>query len=538
MAMEPSSIDVLVLTPLAEELKALRAELGQPDIEDADNNFAYVSWQHVELKGRTNGCVVAVIPPDKDQLPAGNATHLALATWSPRCFALMGIAGKINNKVKLGDVVVARHVIQWDAKRKEQARPYSKARASYSITPIPIGGWGPNISNLLKSNDEKYKRWVEHCIRDRPPEAEQSFPTLHVEDIASGSATIDSEEMVRMLSHLSRHLYAVETEAAAALTAFSSRAPGIAPIVIRGISDPSTNKSQSDAIGEGAWRNYAASNAAKLLVCLLRSYPIPRQRNAKFQVDPLGSAAAGQVINRRLPKGTPTHQSPHAPEDDDLAKPMLQDLRHWEQGQVAPQVLPRNDQAKPLPPQPYWVHPYALQNNFTGRARQRKMLTKWLTRSSEPIFALIDIGGMGKSALTWVWLHHDVLGSPLPGTPLDNPQIVEACRVPERMRPAGIFWWSFYERQASFAAFVKDALVYASGASVHLNDVPSIPEQVRTLVTLLQQKRLLIVLDGFERELRAYASLSAAYQGDVVIEDERGEHRSCTRVCLQSLYHA
>src|SRR5262249_9732148 len=40
--------------------------------------------------------------------------------------------------------------------------------------------------------------------------------------------------------------------------------------------------------------------------------------------------------------------------------------------------------------------------------------------------------------------------------------------------------------------------------------------------------RLLLVLDGIERELRAYASLGAAYQGDDVERETSGQHRACT----------
>lgn len=96
-----------------------------------------------------------------------------------------------------------------------------------------------------------------------------------MEDIASGSATIDSEYTRQMISAFSRYLFAVETEAAAALEAFQSRHPSLPSILIRGISDPSASKSESDAVGDGAWRRYAARNAAKLLVYLLSIYKIP-----------------------------------------------------------------------------------------------------------------------------------------------------------------------------------------------------------------------------------------------------------------------
>jgi tetratricopeptide (TPR) repeat protein len=184
--------------------------------------------------------------------------------------------------------------------------------------------------------------------------------------------------------------------------------------------------------------------------------------------------------------------------------------------------------APPLPPQPYFAHPYPLQENFTGRARERKMLTGWLSGGQWPVLALVAMGGMGKSALTWAWLQRDVLGHSLPGLAPDPPEVVEPCRVPEARRPEGVLWWSFYEREARFAVFLDYALAYASAGNVDAAAVSSAYDKVQHLVTLLQQRRLLLILDGFERELRAYASLNAAYQGDELAGEAGGDFRGCT----------
>jgi hypothetical protein len=156
------------------------------------------------------------------------------------------------------------------------------------------------------------------------------------------------------------------------------------------------------------------------------------------------------------------------------------------------------------------------------------MLTGWLASDDRPVFALVAIGGMGKSALTWAWLQRDVLGLPLPGQAPDDPEAAAACRVPESGRPEGVLWWSFYEREAGFVGFLNRALTYTGGGKLDLAAIPSAYDKAAALVDLLRQRRLLLVLDGFERELRAYASLSAAYQGDAVTEDERGDFRACT----------
>jgi hypothetical protein len=166
------------------------------------------------------------------------------------------------------------------------------------------------------------------------------------------------------------------------------------------------------------------------------------------------------------------------------------------------------------PPQPCVAHPYPLQENFAGRRNERGMLTDWLT-GNRPVLSTVAIGGMGKSALTWAWLQRDVLGLPLPGAAETD---AEASRVPEAARPEGVFWWSFYEHDATFAAFVREALRYVSaGRAQHASP----HDQLQALAAILVGNRFLLFLDGFERELRAYAGLNAAYQGDAVDEDDR-----------------
>ena len=174
------------------------------------------------------------------------------------------------------------------------------------------------------------------------------------------------------------------------------------------------------------------------------------------------------------------------------------------------------------------AHPYPLQKNFAGRIKERQMLTKWLIEGQEPIFSLVAIGGMGKSALTWVWFNFDVRGENILGLLPDEPIEAENCKLPESNRPCGFFWWSFYEREANFIKFLDEAIKYVSHGSVNLNEITSNYEKVRKLVDLLQRKYVLLVLDGFERELCAYASINAAYQGDVVEKDEKGNFRTCT----------
>ena len=161
----------------------------------------------------------------------------------------------------------------------------------------------------------------------------------------------------------------------------------------------------------------------------------------------------------------------------------------------------------PILPMPYFAHPYPLQENFTGRLSERTQLTEWFTKGSQSMFAYVAIGGMGKSALTWYWLNEDI--------------------IKKGLAPDGIIWWSFYDREARFETFLMKALQYAGKGKIDAKEIGSTRDKMDTLYSFLQSNRFLIVLDGVERVLRAYAGLGSPYQGDEVKEDERGDFRAC-----------
>jgi Predicted phosphohydrolases len=159
----------------------------------------------------------------------------------------------------------------------------------------------------------------------------------------------------------------------------------------------------------------------------------------------------------------------------------------------------------------YFGNPFPLKGNFAGRVKERKSLTEWLIGNDKQIFALVAIGGMGKSSLAWAWLNKDVLGESLAGMLLDNPDDARDCSLPKETTIDGVFWWSFYERESTFLRFVDEALIFVRKIQ-EPNEIASVQEKVKLLINALREKFFLFILDGFERELRAYANLNAAYQ--------------------------
>lgn len=141
-------------------------------------------------------------------------------------------------------------------------------------------------------------------------------------------------------------------------------------------------------------------------------------------------------------------------------------------------------QAPEQPPRTGWLlaHPYAMPPNFTGRDAERALLSEWLNADDGcRLLALRALGGFGKSALCWHWLLHDV----------------EAARWPH------VVWWSFYESDAGIESFLRDALAHLRTDPQGLGP----RQQADKLLDHLRAPGTLLVLDGFERALRAFSGM-------------------------------
>lgn len=162
----------------------------------------------------------------------------------------------------------------------------------------------------------------------------------------------------------------------------------------------------------------------------------------------------------------------------------------------------------PASPEAFIAHPYTLlqTHRLVGRQHELSLLTDWVAKPDAEVYKarilnVVAIGGLGKSALTWTWFK-DI--------------------APQEMNPlAGRMWWSFYESDATFENFVTRALAYVSGRP--LSDVQQIPahERETQLLAALDREPYLIVLDGLERILIAYARMDAARLEDSQVGSQK-----------------
>jgi tetratricopeptide (TPR) repeat protein len=192
----------------------------------------------------------------------------------------------------------------------------------------------------------------------------------------------------------------------------------------------------------------------------------------------------------------------------------LDDARPDQGGQPTPAELARSlhyVSEIPQPSEPYIAHPYTLLQvrGLVGRKEEMELLTDWVTGELEfkavRVLNVVAIGGMGKSALTWTWFNEV---------------------APQEMSPlAGRVWWSFYESDATFENFVMRTLAYVTRRPLDQVRQLSAAEREYLLLRVLDQQPFLVVLDGLERILVAYARADAAYVRDHETLDEETANR-------------
>jgi hypothetical protein len=105
--------------------------------------------------------------------------------------------------------------------------------------------------------------------------------------------------------------------------------------------------------------------------------------------------------------------------------------------------------------------PYLLvAEPMVGRIRERERLSNWYRSGSSGVLVMHSRGGFGKSALAWLWAHHDLMGVTLPG---QVPDKTLASQLAEQHRPKGIFWWSFEESHAPVSAMIDELVDFLAG---------------------------------------------------------------------------
>ena len=204
--------------------------------------------------------------------------------------ALMGIAGALDGDLRLGDVVVASLVDPYLDRAK--ARPDATGEGFE----LDSGGsaWRAGRDMVNFANNFRYRaddpdEWAGWRSRGRlrreaaglPGGAlAREEPDYTVAAVASGDIVGASAGFARWLRAHHRQCAAIEMEAGGVAQAVYEHG-GTDMIIVRGISDFADERKQAldstaaASAGHGAWRRYAALNAADLLATMLRNPGFP-----------------------------------------------------------------------------------------------------------------------------------------------------------------------------------------------------------------------------------------------------------------------
>jgi adenosylhomocysteine nucleosidase len=195
--------------------------------------------------------VVATQTLDPGQGPAMIAFERLRAYCAPQTVVLCGIAGGIHPTIDLGDVVVARQVINYD-QRREGANSIER-RGQAQLVPAAV----------LYAVNDMFAEHGEPMLVDVVPGQGMGRFRAFGGAIGTGEAVIahSKSEIRNFLRQYNYKTLAVETEAGGVAQAFYEQVARDSSIrgwlAVRGISD-SANEEKNDAYHEIASRNAAA----------------------------------------------------------------------------------------------------------------------------------------------------------------------------------------------------------------------------------------------------------------------------------------
>lgn len=132
------------------------------------------------------------------------------------------------------------------------------------------------------------------------------------------------------------------------------------------------------------------------------------------------------------------------------------------------------------------LHPVAPPAFFAGREPELAQLDRALEPGGRPVVVILGIGGQGKTTLVAQWWrqHHQVGGW--------------------ISHFDAAFWCSAYRSGFTFDAFLDEMLDYLLRGEFRKPSCPTLAQRAAKLIGLLQQRRVLVVIDGIERWLQGW----------------------------------
>lgn len=260
--MAEPKIDFAVITALSVEREAVVRRLDDCTKQQFDGEPLTFYAGTLKIPGEVHSYTIVVT-----QLLEMGISDAAIATtnvinrWHPRNVLMVGIAGGVEGKAELGDVLVSHYAYYYEPGKATSEGFESRGRQF-------------NSDLMLYGRAQHYEaaEWISeiHAARPGALGEEAAFPAVRFGPIACGEQVIASLDVLDDIKKQCPKMIGVAMEGAgAAKGALSSGDPPPRYLEIRGVSDYA-GPDKSDG-----WHEYAANAAAAFTIGFLRSRPIP-----------------------------------------------------------------------------------------------------------------------------------------------------------------------------------------------------------------------------------------------------------------------
>lgn len=265
----PFTIGLVV--PLKEEWAQLTRifPILKHDVADPRDNDFYYNLD----SGLPDVRIIATFLGEMGPTPASQRASRLIDAFQPQLMVIVGIAGALESDVRLGDVVVATEINDFESTAKAEAvadsfeirRSGKRINADYALSQAVI--------HFSEQAGDIYKQWQSAVKKDCSElnvTLDVEGPMDHAGHVASGNVVVAAKAFKQALRRIDRKFLAVEMEAAGVATASWERQFPVKWLSLRGISDLGDEQKKAlDATDGGAFRKVAMRSAAQYLKALL-----------------------------------------------------------------------------------------------------------------------------------------------------------------------------------------------------------------------------------------------------------------------------
>jgi nucleoside phosphorylase len=238
------SVDVLVLVAMEEELDAFLNHIKKTKKIGIGNIFGYMCSID-GIKGN-----IVVVEVGKGNYSSTSQSRMLIVKLHPQYIILTGIIAGINDKCKLGDILVSEQIVAYE--------PGKISLDGLKRRPDSIK---VNFDIIQKVKNARDTDWFSSILEDRPGN-NQGKSNVYLGEILSGEKVVNNPDFKQELKTIFNQAIGVEMEGyGTALSAYFADA-NIKFVLIKGVCDYADKKNDE-------WHKYAADAASAFTVKLI-----------------------------------------------------------------------------------------------------------------------------------------------------------------------------------------------------------------------------------------------------------------------------